>query len=141
MASFIWKPRGVGQSPDHLTSYQYHEEKSNVTTFEAARECMRLRERASIEYPLKGMVQEVIMRHEELHSGQVYISISVPVAGMGEVISDQEAGKELEQNATGSEKVHFSFVLDQRGIGKCIASWPIDEAASMLADVFLNKDV
>ena len=79
------------------------------------------------------------MRHEELHSGQVYISISAPMAGMGEVISDQEAGKELEQIATRSDKVYFSFVLDQSGIGKCIASWPIDEAASKLADVYLNK--
>lgn len=139
MASFIWKARGVDQSPDHLTSYQYHEEKSTVTTFEAARECLRLRERASIEYPFKGMVQEVIMRREELHSNQVYISISVPVTGMGEVISDQGAGKQLGQNAAGSDKVHFSFVLDRGGIGKCVASWPIDEAVRKLVDVFLNK--
>jgi hypothetical protein len=84
------------------------------------------------------MVDEVRMRREELHSSQVYI-ISVPVAGIGEVISDQEARKMLHQIETRSDKVHFSFVLDRRGIGKCVASWPIHEAVSKLANVFLNK--
>jgi hypothetical protein len=69
--------------------YEYHGEKSTVTTFEAAWEYLRLRERASIEYPLKSMVDDVRMRREELHSGRVYIIIGVPVAGIGEVISDQ----------------------------------------------------
>jgi hypothetical protein len=138
MVRFIWRAHGVGQSPDHLTSYQYYEQKSTVTTFEAARECLRLRERASIEFPLKGMVQEAIMRHGELHSGQVYISISVPVAGVGEAVSDQQAVKDLDQIAAGSDKVHFSFVLDRRDIDECVASWPLDEAVNKLAYVFLN---
>ncbi|PVH91415.1 hypothetical protein DM02DRAFT_664017, partial [Periconia macrospinosa] len=58
---FIWMPRSASEGANHLVSYDNHDDKNeeNFTILQAMQKCLHPRQRSSMEYPFKAMVDEV----------------------------------------------------------------------------------
>ncbi|PVH91776.1 hypothetical protein DM02DRAFT_316070 [Periconia macrospinosa] len=133
---FIWMPRSASEGANHLVSYHNHDDKNeeNFTILQAMQKCLHPRQRSSMEYPFKAMVDEVKITRDQLHGNQVCISIKTRAKRAQEAISDQFAVHDLRN---GHE---FHISIDLEPPDRDIAGY-IEDAAEKLVKIMSNNSI